>query len=248
MTKPFAQCSLPDFALEISLAARAAAGSALDAAAAAQLLPRLADAEATEAALQRHPLVRGAGGLVCIGAAESRQAWCSMLRDLFSVSGAAVSDAVLLRVYLVCKECARRGHVQSSDSAAAACVGAYRMLNGENVSQNQTPVDKLCALIRTTPRYAEFAQDMAATIQRQEGKENAAALVTLMSDKKQLRIELEVAWFSCQYKDFKQTWGTCVSYGLRNKPAILRQLLTMDINRKAAVRAALEESYIDMAL
>jgi hypothetical protein len=64
MTKPFAHCSLPDFALEISLAARAAAGSALDAAAAgsaldaaaaAQLLPRLADAEATEAALQRPP-------------------------------------------------------------------------------------------------------------------------------------------------------------------------------------------------
>ena len=55
MTKPFAHCSLPDFALEISLAARAAAGSALDAAAAAQLLPRLADAEATEAVLQRPP-------------------------------------------------------------------------------------------------------------------------------------------------------------------------------------------------
>jgi hypothetical protein len=33
------------------------------------------------------------------------------------------------------------------------------MLNGENVSQNETPVDKLCALIRMTPRYAEFAQD-----------------------------------------------------------------------------------------
>ena len=87
MTKPFTHCSLPDFALEISLAACAAAGSALDAAAAAQLLPRLADAEATEAALQRHPLVRGASGLVCTGTAESRQAWCSMLRDLFSAAG-----------------------------------------------------------------------------------------------------------------------------------------------------------------
>ncbi len=140
-------------------------------------------------------------------------------------------------------------------SKSVACRGfletvckMYRMLSGENVSQNQTPVDKLCALIRMTPRYAEFAQDMAAAIQRQEGKENAAALVTLMSDKKQLRIELEVAWFSCKYKDFRQTWGTCVSYGLQNKPAMLRQLLTMDINRKAAVRAALEESYIDMCL
>jgi TPR repeat protein len=165
MTKPFAQCSLPDFKLEISLAAYATAGSALDAAAAAQLLPRLADAEATEAALRRHPLVRGASGLVCTGSAESRQAWCSMLRDLFSASGAAVSDAAaagfakqdksdgavnsicastkdqrleslrllgyqqgkkgfgapaaalvsdaaLLRVYLVCRQCCGRGRVR----------------------------------------------------------------------------------------------------------------------------------------
>ena len=112
MTKPFAQCSLPDLALEISLAACAAAGSALDAAAAAQLLPRLADAEATEAALQRHPLVRGASGLECTGTAESEQAWCSMLRDLFSASGAAVSDADLRRVYLVCRQCCRRGRVR----------------------------------------------------------------------------------------------------------------------------------------
>ena len=64
----------------------------LDAAAAAQLLPRLADAEATEAVLQRHPLVRGASGLVCTGTAENRQAWCSMLRDLFSASGAAARE------------------------------------------------------------------------------------------------------------------------------------------------------------
>ena len=71
MTKPFAHCSLPDLALEIFFAARAAAGSALDAAAAAQLLPRLADAESTEAALQRHPLVSGTSGLVCTDTAES---------------------------------------------------------------------------------------------------------------------------------------------------------------------------------
>jgi len=122
MTKPFAQCSLPDLALEISLAACAAAGSALDAAAAAQLLPRLADAEATEAALQRHPLVRGASGLVCTGAAESRQTWCSMLRDLFSASGAAVSDAALLQVYLVCRQCCGRGRVR-------VCVFISRVLS-----------------------------------------------------------------------------------------------------------------------
>ena len=111
-TKPFALCSLHDFTHEISLAACAAAGSALDAAAAAQLLPRLADAEATEAALQRHPLVRGASGLECTGTAESERAWCSMLRDLFSASGAAVSDAALLRVYLVCRQCCGRGRVR----------------------------------------------------------------------------------------------------------------------------------------
>jgi hypothetical protein len=90
-------------ALENFFAARAAAGSALDAAAAAQLLPRLADAEATTAALQRHPLVRGASGLECTGTAESERAWCSMLRDLLSASGAAVSDAA---------QCCRRRRVR----------------------------------------------------------------------------------------------------------------------------------------
>jgi TPR repeat protein len=188
MTKPFAQCSLPDLALEISLAACAVAGSALDAAAAAQLLPRLIDAEATEAALQRHPLVRGASGLECTGAAESRQAWCSMLRELFSASGhlqgnvaakaafakqdksdgvvnskcastkdqslesqrlldcqqgkkgfgapaaALVSDAALLRVYLVCRQCCGRGRVRvraviSAVSAnPAALVAEYKLV------------------------------------------------------------------------------------------------------------------------
>jgi TPR repeat protein len=111
MTKPFARCSLPDLALEFFLSA----GSALDAAA-AQLLPRLADAEATEAALQRHPLVRSASGLVCTGNAESEHAWFSMLADLFSASGAAVSDAdirrVCISVYLVCRQCCGRGRVR----------------------------------------------------------------------------------------------------------------------------------------
>jgi hypothetical protein len=69
MTKPFASCTLPDLVYEMFLDARAAA---------TPLLPRLADAQATEAALQRHPLVRGASGLVCIDTAESRQAWCSI--------------------------------------------------------------------------------------------------------------------------------------------------------------------------
>ena len=138
-TKPFAHCSLHDLALEISLAACAASRSALDAAAAAQLtqlLPRLADVEATEAALQRHPLVRGASGLVCTGTAESRQAWCSMLRDLLSASGAAVSDAVLLRVYLVCKECARRGHVSSVAAKCSAAAGVQVRVGGAGDKRN----------------------------------------------------------------------------------------------------------------
>ena len=103
MTKPFATCSIQDLVYEMFLDARAAA---------APLLPLLADAEATEAALQHHPLVRGAGGLVCTGNAESEHAWFSMLADLFSASGAAVSDAALLHVYLVCKHCFRRGRVR----------------------------------------------------------------------------------------------------------------------------------------
>jgi TPR repeat protein len=103
MIKPFEQCSLPDLTFEIILANTAAA---------VPLLPRLADAEATEAVLQRHPLVRGANGLECTGTDESEFAWCSMLRDLFSASGAAVIDADLRRVYLVCRQCCGRGRVR----------------------------------------------------------------------------------------------------------------------------------------
>jgi hypothetical protein len=49
MTKPFASCDLPDLVYEIFLDRQRGGG--------APLLPLLADAEATEAALQRHPLV-----------------------------------------------------------------------------------------------------------------------------------------------------------------------------------------------
>jgi uncharacterized protein len=112
MTKSFAQCSLPDLAHEIYVAACDATSSALNPSSINLILPSLTSFEITERALRYHPLVRGLDGFVCSGSAQSRQAWCSMLRDLFSASGAAVSDAALLRVYLVCKGCARRGYVR----------------------------------------------------------------------------------------------------------------------------------------
>ena len=48
---------------------------------------------------------------------EQAHACCSMLRDLLEAAGVDVSDAVRLRVYLVCKQCARRGRVQVSPLA-----------------------------------------------------------------------------------------------------------------------------------
>jgi hypothetical protein len=116
MSKAFAQCSLADLAHEIFLVPRAAASSALDDAAVALVLPAFSDERLARDVLMRHPQVQTASGLECTGTAESKHAWCSMLRDLFSAAGAAVSDAALLRVYLVCKESARRGHVRSNEA------------------------------------------------------------------------------------------------------------------------------------
>ena len=111
-TKPFARCSIVDLAYEISLAASAStSGSALDSAAAQLLLPSLRNAGLVEAVLQRHPRVQSSEGLMCFATPASKQAWCEMLRDLFQSAGVAVSDAACLRVYLVLKECAKRGRV-----------------------------------------------------------------------------------------------------------------------------------------
>jgi TPR repeat protein len=96
----------------------APAPHALDSSTAQLVLPSLHDAQLTVAVLQRQPLVRAAGALVCTGSAESKRAWCSMLRDLFRASGAHVSDAVCVDIYLVCEACARRGHVQLSARAS----------------------------------------------------------------------------------------------------------------------------------
>ena len=117
MFKTFAHCSLSDLEHEISAAASASSARALDPSTAQLVLQSLRQVD-TAAVVQRQPLVRAAGALVCTGTAESKHAWCSMLRDLFRASGADVSDAVCVDIYLVCEACARRGHVQLSARAS----------------------------------------------------------------------------------------------------------------------------------
>ena len=122
MSKAFSQCSLFDLAHAIFEHARAARARALDSAAADRLLPALRNAALTKAVLSRHPLVQDHSGLKCDGSAYSKRAWCGMLRDLVAAAGVDVSDAALLRVYLVCKECAKleRAQVCSASPASAA--------------------------------------------------------------------------------------------------------------------------------
>ena len=122
LPKPFSHCSLSDLAPAISADASAASARALDPATADRLLPALRNAALTEAVLLRHPLVRDRSGLKCDGSAYSKRAWCGMLRDLVAAAGVDVSDAALLRVYLVCKECAKleRAQVCSASPASAA--------------------------------------------------------------------------------------------------------------------------------
>ena len=112
--KAFSQCSLSDLALAILEDSNTSSARALDPATADRLLPALRNAALTEAVLQRHPLVRDRSGLKCDGSAHSRRAWCGMLRDLAGAAGVEASDAALLRVYLVCKECAKQGGVHVS--------------------------------------------------------------------------------------------------------------------------------------
>ncbi len=111
-SKAFPECSLSDFVPAISSHASAASARALDPATADRLLPALRNAALTEAVLLRHPLVRDRSGLKCDGSAWCKRAWCGMLRDLAGAAGVEASDAALLRVYLVCKECAKQGGVQ----------------------------------------------------------------------------------------------------------------------------------------
>ena len=122
LSKPFSQCSLSDFAPVISAHASAASARALDPATADRLLSALRNAALTEAVLLRHPLVRDRSGLKCDGSTYSTRAWCGMLRDLVAAAGVDVTDAALLRVYLVCKKCAKleRAQVFSTSPASAA--------------------------------------------------------------------------------------------------------------------------------
>ena len=132
-TKAFAQCSIVDLTHEISLAASASPSpSALDSAAAQLLLPSLRNADLVEAVLQRHPRVQSSEGLMCFDTPASQQAWCEMLRDLFQSAGVAVSDAACLRVYLVLKECAKRGRVTLAP-ARSSHIMYYDHFLGKNV-------------------------------------------------------------------------------------------------------------------
>ena len=114
--KPFSQRSLSDLAPAVSADASAANARALDPATASRLLR---NAALTEAVLLRHPLVRDRSGLKCDGSAYSRRAWCGMLRDWAGAAGVEASDAALLWVYLVCKQCAKQGGVKVSAAPPA---------------------------------------------------------------------------------------------------------------------------------
>jgi hypothetical protein len=125
LSKPFSQCSLSDLAPAISADATTASARALDPTTVDRLLPVLRNDALTAAVLLCHPLVRDHSGLKCDGSACSRRAWCDMLRDLADAAGVDVSDAALLRVYFVCKECAKHGRVQLCSSPLASdCAAA----------------------------------------------------------------------------------------------------------------------------
>jgi len=150
MTKPFEACSLADLAHELKLAARDASGSAFSADVVARITPCLLDHARTKAALQQHPHVGGSLGLrlVCSDTADSKQAWCSMLRDLFLGCGVSVSNAVQLRVYLVVKQCAKLGHVRLPHAASLVAFGqssarAFEVVSGQWCMQMFAALEQL---------------------------------------------------------------------------------------------------------
>ena len=107
----FSQCSLADLAHEMELTAGANPHVALDTCLCTDIAPFFCDTQRCEAVLVRHPLVRSSSGLACTSSAESKAAWKVMLRDLLSaVPG--LSDASILRLYLIVKECAKADRVR----------------------------------------------------------------------------------------------------------------------------------------
>ena len=123
MTKPFSSCSLTDLAHEIHLASLDTVASALNPAVAALVMPSFLDTHLTETVMNRHPDVRAGGVLVCTAALDSKKAWCSLLCDLLDGTSASVSDAARFRIYIVFKECSKRGQVRlpvQMDTGAAA--------------------------------------------------------------------------------------------------------------------------------
>jgi len=68
-------------------------------------------------------------------AAGSKQAWCSMLRDLFLRAGVSISDAALLRVYLVVKQCAELGCVRLPQAASPVAVVEFNTRSDGGVVQ-----------------------------------------------------------------------------------------------------------------
>jgi hypothetical protein len=137
LSKPFSKCTLSDLAPAISADASAASASALDPATADRLLPALRNAALTEDVLLRHPLVRDRSGLKCDGSVYSKRVWCGMLRDLAGAAGVEASDAALLRVYLVCKECAKQGGVQLCSTAPA--IGSAAAEQGGALAASPAP-------------------------------------------------------------------------------------------------------------
>jgi len=130
MTIPFNACSVVDLAHELQLAARDASDSALSVDVVARIMPCLFDHAHTKAVLKQHPRVGGGSGLVCSAAAESKQAWCSMLRDLFGNflgAGISVNYAAQLRVYLVVKQCAKLGRVRLPQVASPVAVFPFNV-------------------------------------------------------------------------------------------------------------------------
>jgi hypothetical protein len=115
--KAFSQSerTLCDLALAILEDSNIISARALDPATDADLLPVhtvLRNAALAEAVLLRHPLVRDRSGLKCDDSIQ--RAWCGMLRDLASAVNVDASDDAILRVYLLCEQCAKLGRVPVS--------------------------------------------------------------------------------------------------------------------------------------